>query len=127
MIETLIENPPPVVDAVIIPEYARPYCDKWGNIKTDPLTIIEESRGTDFVKIYFFKIESSFFYSYQLKIKTVILQKVANINDVPEETEKKARRAARDELTEIMKKQSKNLLKIFLNFDRIYYNQPELF
>ncbi len=89
--------------------------------------IFEESHGADFVNVHIFQLESGFYFGYQLKIKTLILQKNANIKDVPAETEQAARSAVRKELFSIISKQSKKLLETFLSFDRICYNQPELF
>ncbi len=31
-IETPIEDLPPISDKLEIPEYAKPFCDNWGNI-----------------------------------------------------------------------------------------------
>lgn len=116
-----------ITDKLEIPEYARPFCDNWGNIKTAERKVIEESHGADFVNVYIFQLETGFYFGYQLKIKTIVLQKEANIKDAPAETEQEARLAARKELFSIISKQSKKLLEVFLHFDRICYNQPELF
>jgi hypothetical protein len=125
IIETPVENPPPVIGTVEIPEYARPYCDLWGNIKKEPVKTIEESHGADFIKINIFRADPGFFYGYQFKIKKLILQKEANITDIPFDTEEKARRGIRDELLSIVTE--KKLLDTFAALDLICYNQPELF
>jgi hypothetical protein len=125
IVETPVENSPPVIETIEIPEYARPFCDSWGNIKKEPVKTIEQTQGRDFIKINIFRADPGFFYGYQFKIKKLILQKEANINDVPFETEEKARRAARNELLSLVSE--KKLLQTFISFDKVCYNQPELF
>jgi hypothetical protein len=125
IVETPVENAPAVTGAIEIPEYAWLYCDSWGNIKKEPVKTIEQNKGNDFIKICIFLAEPGFFYGYQFKIKKPILQKNANINDVPFETEEKARIAARNELLSLVSE--KKLKETFASFDLICYNQPELF
>jgi hypothetical protein len=125
IVETPVENAPAVTGAIKIPEYARPYCDSWGNIKKKPVKTIEQNKGGDFIKIYIFQAGPCFFYEYQFKIKKLILQKNANINDVPFETEEKARIAARNELLSLVSEKKRQ--ETFSSFDLICYNQPELF
>jgi hypothetical protein len=125
LIETPVENAPPVIGVVNIPEYARSYCDIWGNIKKKPVKILEETQGPNFVKVFIFCTEQGFFYGYQLKLDKLILQKKANINDVPLQTEREALNTARNEL--IAAATEKKLLRVFITFDTICYNQPELF
>jgi hypothetical protein len=127
VVETPVDNPPPITEKPEIPEHARPFCDSWGNIKTAEKKVIEESHGADFVNVYIFHLETGFYFGYQLKIKTLIMQKQANIKDTPAKTEHEARIAAREELFSIIEKQSKKILEAFLFFDRICYNQGELF
>jgi hypothetical protein len=82
-----VENPPPVIDAIAIPEHAWPWCDKWGNIKKPPEKTIEQCHGADFIKLHIYKTETGFF-CFQLKIKKLIAQQEANIiNQTPFETE----------------------------------------
>jgi hypothetical protein len=125
LIETPAENAPPVIGAVNIPEYARPYCDIWGNIQKEPVKVLEETHDPNFVKVFIFCTEQGFFYGYQLKFDKLVLQKKANINDVPLQSEKEALNTARSEL--IAATTEKKLLKVFITFDTICYNQPELF
>jgi hypothetical protein len=125
IIETPVENPPAVIGTVEIPEYARPYCDTWGNIKTEPVKSLEESHGPHFAKIFIYRAGPGFYFEYQLRIKKLITQKKANIGDVPLKTEEEALRAARDELLSLASE--KKLRRIFTTFDKIRYNQPELF
>jgi hypothetical protein len=125
IIETPIEKAPPVIGAVKIPEYARPFCDTWGNIKKEPVRTIEESHGPNFIKVFIFNAGVGYFYGYQLKLNKVVLQKQANITDTPQETEDKAQRAAQDDLMAAVSE--KRLRKVFISFDKICYNQPELF
>jgi hypothetical protein len=125
IVESLIENPPPIIGGSEIPEYARPYCDTWGNLTIKPVKSIEESHGPNFVKVLIFMVNSNFYYSFQIKLNKVIFQKQANVNDKPEESENNARLAARNELLTIV---TENKVKeMFLFFDKICYNQPELF
>ena len=124
IVETPVENPPPVI-GLQIPEYARPYCDTWGNFKIEPVKTIEESHGLNFIKVMIYMVNHGYYYGYQLKINKIILQKQANIKDQPEETENSARLAARNELQNIVTE--KKINDIFIMFDKICYNQPELF
>jgi hypothetical protein len=124
-LETPVENAAPVIEAVEIPEYARPYCDSWGNIKKEPVKVLEEHHDKDFIKILIYQTETGFFFGYQLKLKKLILQKQANIKDIPLEGEAVAVKAARKELTAIASEN--RLIKTFITFSTICYNQPELF
>ncbi len=125
IVESPVENSPSVIESAKIPEYARPWCDTWGNIKKEPLKTIEENHGPDFVKIFVYQAGPGFYFGYQLKLKKLILQKQANIRDVPFESDEKARRAARDELLSLA--DEKKIIREFVMFDKICYNQPELF
>jgi hypothetical protein len=124
-LETLVENAAPVIESAKIPEYAQPHCDSWGNIKKEPLKVLEETHGQDFIKIFVYQIETGFFFGYQLKLKKLIIQKQANIKDTPLEGEGPAIKAARKELTDLASEN--RLIKTFIMFDTICYNQPELF
>ena len=125
IIETPIENAPPVIDPVEIPEYARSYCDSWGNLRLNPLKTLDQCRGGDFIQITVYKADTGFYYGFKLKLKRLVYQKMANIRDTPHETEGKALRAAQEELLTLVSE--KKLAKTFLLFDKIRYNQPELF
>ena len=125
IVEIPIEHPARVIPSLNIPESARAYCDIWGNIKKEPIEVIEENHGPNFIRVLIFAVNDRFFYGYQLKLSKIILQKQANINDKPEETKNNAKLAARDELINVAKE--KNINDIFIMFDKICYNQPELF
>jgi len=127
MLETPVDNPPPVTGSVLIPEYAKNYCDKWGNIQKPPENCIEENRGTDFIKIYIYKTDPGYYFGYQIKMNKLILQKQANILMKPYETVEKAQIAARADLVSTVGKHSNNKTKLLYSFDKICYNQPELF
>jgi len=128
MLETPVETPPPVIDAVELPEYARLYCDKWGNIKKPPEKAIEQHKAGDYIKVYIYRAETGFYYGFQVKLRKLIYQKEANIiKDAPEKTQDAALFSARRELVSIVGNYSKKLVKLFLSFDKICYNQPELF
>jgi hypothetical protein len=127
MIETLIENPPTVVNSEPIPAFARDYVDIWGNIKKTPVKAIEQARGPDFIRIYIYRADPGFYYGFQLKLKKLILQKEANIKDEPCKTEDEARQAARRTIVAFVGSYSKKLVDLYLTFDKICYNQPELF
>jgi hypothetical protein len=127
LIEEPIENPPPVVNSAVIPAFARDYVDLWGNFKKAPVRAIEQSHGADFIRFYVYRAELGFYFSYRLKLRKLIYQREANINDPPEATEEKAIRAAHAEIVALVNKYSKKLLEVFLTFDKVCYNQPELF
>jgi len=128
-IETPVENPPPLaIDAVELPEYARAYCDKWGNMRKTALKTVEQSKGGDFVKISIYDAPTGFYYAFQAKLRRLVYQKEANIiKDAPEKTAEAALFAARRELVSLVNNYSKKLVELYLTFDKICYNQPELF
>jgi hypothetical protein len=119
-----IENAAPIFNPVSIPEAARPLCDTWGNFK-NPLKAIEENHGLNFIKIFIYGYDTRFYYGYQLKLDKMIREKKANITERGENTEERARKAARNELINLTTETK--LRKMFICFDRICYNQPELF
>ena len=128
MLETLIENPPPVIDVAELPENVKEYCDKWGNIKMPPEKSIEQHIAGDFVKVNIYKIEQGYFYGFQMKIRKLIYQKKANvIKDTPQENFDMAKITARREIADIVNRYSKKLIPFYLSFDKVCYNQPELF
>jgi len=128
MLETPVENPPPLIDAVELPEYARAFCDKWGNMRKIPLKTVEQSKAGDFVKICVYDAPMGFYYAIQAKLRRLVWQKEANvIKDAPEKTPEAALFAARRELVSVVNKYSKKLVELYLTFDKICYNQPELF
>lgn len=119
-----IENTPLVFNTVSLPESARQHCDIWGNF-INPLKTIEQNHGNNFIKVFIYSFESRFYFGYQLKLEKLIREKKANISDIPYDTEEKARKAVRDELTRLVTETK--LKKAFITFDKICYNQPELF
>jgi hypothetical protein len=119
-----IESTPLVFNAVSIPESAWQLCDIWGNF-TNPLKTIEQNHGNNFIKIFIYGFKERFYFGYQLKLKKLIREKKANVSDVFYNTEEKARIAAKDELTGLATETK--LRKVFIMFDKICYNQPELF
>ncbi|GHU66519.1 hypothetical protein FACS189447_07550 [Spirochaetia bacterium] len=125
--ETLIENEvsPAVVETVNIPEAARPFCDAWGNFTMNPLKTIEENHDGNFINVFIYQYENCFYYGYQLKLNKIIKQKKASVFDPPIEAEEKARRAAQEDLKRLVSE--RKIKKVFLYFDKICYNQPELF
>jgi len=128
MLETPVENPPPVLETVELPEYARAYCDKWGNIKKTPEKVIEQNKAADFVKIFIYNADPGFYFGFQLKIRKLIYQREANIlKDTAQDTAEAATYAARRELVALVNSYSKKMIEAFLTFDKICYNQPELF
>jgi hypothetical protein len=119
-----IENTPLVFNTVSLPESARQHCDIWGNF-INPLKTIEQNHGNNFIKVFIYSFESRFYFGYQLKLEKLIREKKANISDIPYDTEEKVRKAVRDELTRLVTETK--LKKAFITFDKICYNQPELF
>jgi hypothetical protein len=119
-----IENTPLVFNAVSIPESARPLCDIWGNFNS-PMKTIEQNHGNNFIKVFIYSFESRFYFGYQLRLEKLIREKRANVSDIFYGTEEGARKAARDELTSLATETK--LRKVFITFDIICYNQPELF
>jgi len=126
--ETHVESNLRTTGKINLPDYAREYCDTWGNIKTEPTRTILQSKGPDFVKVNIFATDNGYFFGAQIKLNKLIYQKEANVlNDAPLNTEDQARWAARDFITSIVSRYSKKLMKTFLTFDKVCYNQPELF
>jgi hypothetical protein len=119
-----IENAPLVFNAVSIPEAARQLCDIWGNF-INPIKTIEQNHGKNFIKVFIYGFEGRFYFGYQLKLEKLIREKRANVSDVFYDTEEKARRTAKDEIISLTTETK--LRKVFITFDKICYNQPELF
>jgi hypothetical protein len=104
-----------------------PNYDQWGNIKADPVKIIEETHGENFIKVFIYKAHGdSYFFGFQLKIDKVVRQKRANIADPHHRGPDSARAAARDMIIDICKK-NHGIKRLFADFTVIRYNQPELF
>ena len=100
--------------------------DTWGNIQGEPFCVIEERHGEYFVKIFIYCVENSFYYGYQINIKTMIRQKVASVNNRSFDSVDYARSAASIEIEKACN-ENKNVRKIFANFIQIRYNQGSLF
>jgi len=126
-IETPAKNLPTIAYSGPTAAFARDYVDIWGNIKKAPIKTLEQAHGGDFIKVYVYAAEPGFFYGFQVKLRKLIYQKQANIKDAPEKTIDSALFAARRELVSIVNNYSKKLVELFLTFDKIVYNQPELF
>jgi hypothetical protein len=105
---------------------AKKECDKWGNLRTPPIEIIEERHHDNFIKIFIHKYNACFLYGYQIKIETLIDQKSANINGTNYSALDAARRAAVFEIENICTAH-RTARKMFADFTKIRYNQPELF
>jgi hypothetical protein len=118
------ENAPLILNAVSIPESARPLCDTWGNF-INPLKAIEQNHGNNFIRVFIYGFEGRFYFGYQLKLKKLIREKRAKVFDISYDTEENARKEARDELTSLATEAK--LGKVFITFDKICYNQKELF
>jgi hypothetical protein len=104
-----------------------PDYDQWGNVRADPVKVIEEAHGENFIKIFIYKApRDSYFFGFQLKIEKVVRQKRANIADQPHRGPESARMAARDMIIDICKK-NHGIKRLFADFTVIRYNQPELF
>jgi len=101
-------------------------CDAWGNIKGEPFCKVEERHGEWFVKIFIHRVEDRYYYGYQINIKTIVRQKMANINDRSFGSADYARSSASIEIERICN-ENKNVRKIFANFVQIRYNQGSLF
>jgi hypothetical protein len=125
------EAPPPLglfTPAAPQSEAPIPQFDQWGNIKTEPTNIIEETHGENFVKIMLYKSpgRDAWIFGFQLKIARVVRQKLANITDKPHKGPDAARRAARDMIIDVCRK-NHGIKRLFADFTVIRYNQPELF
>jgi len=126
-VETPAENLPTIAYSGPTAAFARDYVDLWGNFNITPIKAIEQAHGPDFIKVFIYEAEPGFYYGFQIKLRKLIYQKQANINDAPEKTIDAALVAARRELVSIVGNYSKKLVELFLTFDKICYNQPELF
>jgi hypothetical protein len=100
--------------------------DTWGNLRGDPVLVIDESHDNNFVKISIYKFGDLFTYGFQLKVGTVIRQRVANIGGAVFNSEGSAREAAGKEVGEICAT-NKNSKKYFAGFSKIRYNDYDLF
>jgi hypothetical protein len=126
------EAPPPLgiftSPQVMPPEGEAPDYDQWGNIKTDPIKVVEETHGKNFIKIFIYTAPggNAWFFGFQLKIEKVVRQKLANIADPPLRGRDAAQLAARNMIINICKK-NHAIKKIFADFTVIRYNQLELF
>jgi hypothetical protein len=125
ILETPVDEAPPVISTVNIPEPLRAYCNKWGNLTVNPIKVIEENHGHNFIKVLIYAVDGKYYYGYNLKLSKVILQKQAKIQDSPLGTDTAAWDTARSELLQLAS--ARKLKETFELFDKIIYNQPELF
>jgi hypothetical protein len=110
----------------IPPEPDNNACDAWGNIRGEPSVVVEERHGDYYIKILVYCVDGLFYYSFQLKIGTMIRQKVANISDQAFKSPDAARSSASVEIERLCNT-NKNTKKYFAEFIRIRYNQGSLF
>jgi hypothetical protein len=101
-------------------------CDIWGNLRDKPLQIVEERHGDNFINIFIYEYEYHFYYGYQLRIGTMIRQKLANMKDKNYSSSDIARIHASAEINALCDS-NKNVKKLFVDFIKIRYNQSELF
>jgi hypothetical protein len=100
--------------------------DTWGNLRGEPLRVIEETHGNNFVKVLIYKPNDFFAYGFQLRVGTVIRQKAANIGGAIYKSEGEAREAAGVEIEAICAV-NKNSKKYLVEFQNIRYNSYDLF
>ena len=100
--------------------------DQWGNLKGEPIRIVEEHHGDNFIRIYIHEANGLFAYGFQLKMGTVIRQTPANIGGAIFASEKMARIAASKEV-EAVCSSNKNSKKIFSEFQNILHCGYSLF
>jgi hypothetical protein len=100
--------------------------DTWGNLRGDPIKVIDEARENNFVKISIFKVGELYAYGFQLRVGTVIRQRAANIGGAIYDSEGAAREAAGNEVEAICAT-NKNSKKYFADFQKIRYNNYDLF
>jgi hypothetical protein len=100
--------------------------DTWGNLRGEPCRVIEEAHGKNTVKVSVYRVDNAFCYGYQLKVGTLIRQKVANISGAIHNSEGRARTAAGNEIAAICDT-NKNSKKFFAEFTKIRYNEYDLF
>lgn len=112
--------------SVLAPIAGNSVCDAWGNIRNDPIKIIEESDDDNFVKVFVYEIDGAFYFGYQINVGKTIRQKAANINDRSFKTKELARIYGCAEV-ETACNSNKNTRKLFAGFKKIKYAQPELF
>lgn len=110
----------------IVPVAKNESCDIWGNLRIDPVRIIEERHGEDHIKISIYRYADTFIYGYELKVGSMIRQKLANIEDTGYKNSEVAGIYAGREI-ETLCNTNKNVKKLFTDFIKIRYNQPELF
>jgi len=100
--------------------------DTWGNLRGEPVRIIDEAHGSNFVKVFIYKTGDLFAYGFQLRVGTVIRQKAANIGGATFNSEGAAREAAGVEIAAICAT-NKNSKKYFAEFAKVRYNNYDLF
>ena len=100
--------------------------DIWGNLRGEPVKIIDENHEDNFIKIMVYKAGDLYTYGFQLKVGTIVQQKAANINNPMFESENTARVKASLEIENICAK-NRNSRKFFLGFTHIQYSGYSLF
>jgi hypothetical protein len=109
-----------------LPAAVNAVCDVWGNIRADPIKIIEETHDDNFVNLFIYEIDGAFFFGYQIKVGKTICQKAANIDDETFETQELARVFGCAEIQNACNS-NKNTRKLFAGFKKIKDAQLELF
>jgi hypothetical protein len=92
----------------------------------DPHKLIEEIHGENCIRVFIYQVDMLFYYGYQLKVGTLLRQKVANIGAIAYKTGGAAREAAGKEI-EIICGGNKNSKKYFEEFAQIRYTEYDLF
>jgi hypothetical protein len=100
--------------------------DTWGNLRGDPHKLIEETHGEHMIKVFIYQVDMRYYYGYQLKVGTLLRQRVANIGAAAYKTEGAAWEAAGKEI-EIICAGNKNSKKYFEEFTQIRYTDYDLF
>ena len=100
-------------------------CDAWGNIKLQPETIAER-HGDNFVSIAIYKIDSNYYFGYQIKLVSVLVNKAGNISGKKYQSADAARLAACLEMRNIIQK-NRAARKAVSDFKIVVPEQLELF
>lgn len=100
--------------------------DIWGNLHASPTLAIEERHDGNFIRIQIYETGGVFLFGYQLKLGGVVKQKAPNTADAAFETADAARTAARKEI-QLIGNANRSVRKIFAGFNKIRYNEQELF
>ena len=122
------EGPPPDTGlfAETPPEPETGDYDAWGNLRLEPVNVVQEAHGENVIRIFIYEYNGAFYFSFQIKIEKLVRQKMANVKDMPHTSIERARGAAREMIIGICK-ENRTIKKLFADFTIITYDQPELF